>query len=323
MERLYLALSAVIFLVFLIELGKAGDPITNQIVPCQDVCKSTFQGPDRSICLRGCRFVSVLDVLEGGETSLEGIRESCLKACSEAYGTVNGSSCAFGCQSQLPAIEAKRKQLTAVSLEFDETSLFDGMSRFSDYAERMLGCMRDQFAHPMTYGWMMISASMSDGSGRVVIIRGTPVRVFQVDESFQDPQSSSSEETNLASVDTVSAWEVRRSQMKPVDPLFRDGRELVSEGYVTSDWLSCMSARTGLSKMSIVFVVFTMLIVLIWFIVGIFFPSSDSKVEDRGHQKLSIYGDMEYLTLYNEKSGGLQTKFEAVALPLPLKMQEI
>jgi len=42
---------------------------------------------------------------------------------------------------------------------------------------------------------------------------------------------------------------------------------------VDSDWLSCLAYKTGLSRMSVVFLLFTLLVVLMWFIVCVVFPT--------------------------------------------------
>jgi len=104
------------------------------------------------------------------------------------------------------------------------------------------------------------------------------------------------------------------------------GVETVSYQQVGSDWLSCLSIKTGLSKMSLLLVFFTMFILLVWFFVGFLFPSNHSRTEPSMKEKLSIYGDLEYLMPLDTKMpmgfSGSQ-KLASFAQPLPVKMQEI
>ena len=43
------------------------------------------------------------------------------------------------------------------------------------YYSRMMDCLFDQVNHQVSYGWISFSASSSDGSGRIIIIRGSPI----------------------------------------------------------------------------------------------------------------------------------------------------
>jgi len=311
----------------LIRTGYGQSPVS-EVTPCQTVCKSTYQGPDEGFCCRGCRFMSILEFINGEEMSIVEVRDACLKACGDAYGMTNASSCAFGCQSQMPALEDKRKQMAQYTMDLNEPDPFDLSARFFDYSQRMMNCMMDHLNHQMTYGWMVITSSSSlPNGGQVVIIRGTPVRILYRQEALPEYKTSNYVETNLAVVDGGATPDLKSSQLVRMDSvmLSRD-TESISYQQVGSDWLSCLSVKTGLSKMSLLLVFFTMLILLMWFIVGFLFPSSHSRSEAAMKEKLSIYGDLEYLMPIDTKVPlayhGSQ-KIASFAQPLPVKMQEI
>jgi hypothetical protein len=318
---------SVLGLVCLIRTGCAQSP-TNEIPPCQTTCKATYQGPDEGFCYRGCRFMSILEFINGDEMTLEEVRDACLKACSDAYGMTNASSCAFGCQSQLPAIQDKRKQMAQFTMDMTDADPFGLSARFFDYSQRMMSCMLDQLNHQVTYGWMVITSSSSlPNGGQVVVIRGTPIRILHRADAIQEYKTSNYVETNLAVVDGGATPDVKSSQLVRMDNMMQ-GAEVEAVGYqqVGSDWLSCLSIKSGLSKMSLLLLFFTMLILLMWFFVGFLFPSSHSHTELSVKEKLSIYGDLEYLMPIDTKVpltfNGSQ-KLASFAQPLPVKMQEI
>jgi hypothetical protein len=287
--------------------------------------------------------MSVVDFFND-ELSLKDTSIACLQACAEAYGTVNASACALGCQSQLPSVEDSRKRLAMMAdasrLNGD---LFALSSPFNDYYGRMMDCMMQHVQHQMTIGWMVFSSSSSsssDGGGRVVVIRGAPVLVFrQAPDNAAEYKTSNYLETNLLADDRGATPDVKRSQMMPmleqdVDAMSADvigaGHEFTTRGHNT-DWLSCLSAKTGLSKLSVVFIIFSTFVVLMWFIAGVFFPTPSGKKDSIPlNQKLSIYGDHDYLTTIDEKKylpgsygDATPAKFVIYAPTFPLKMQEI
>src|SRR5271165_6920152 len=87
-------------------------------------------------------------------------------------------------------------------------------------------------------------------------------------------KTSSFLEANLLADDHGATPDVKRSQLLPMvdsDDIDDSGPQFPGH---SSDWLSCLSAKTGLSKLAIVVVMFSTLIVLMWFISGVLFPST-------------------------------------------------
>jgi hypothetical protein len=250
--------------------------------------------------------MSVLDFIQGPRVLLGDVGKLCFQACSEAYGMTNSTPCAFGCQSQLPSIEMRRNQIAKMSLDEDDGR---GWMSLSDYSSRMMTCLMDQMTHRARYGWIMISSSSSDGNS-VVVVQGSPVYVGVRAEYNPETKTSDYLETNLARVDGGATPDVKRSQIMSME--FVASRVNSQEGvaksadrqaYEAYDWFSCLSAKTGLSKMSILFLCLTLLIVFVWFFVGICFPARQRDISsEQQFQKLSIYGDMDYLTPIDSKS---------------------
>jgi len=207
---------------------------------------------------------------------------------------------------------------------------------FGYYPSRMMNCLMDQMSHQVRYGWVMISSatSFSDGS-RLVVVQGSPVYIGVRAEYSPESKTADYVETNLALVDGAATANVKHSQIMSMD-LFasRVGREGVASSddgqvYSTYNWLSCLSAKTGHSKGSLVFLFVTLLLVLVWFLVGVFLPIHQRDNKDGAQlQKLSIYGDMDYLTPLDSKAAMIFSpphKFTGyTAAPLiKLPLQEI
>jgi hypothetical protein len=279
--------------------------------------------------------MSVLGFIDGPDISVEVVRGSCLQACSEAYGTTNASSCAFGCTSQLPTVEENRKQIAQIPLTDDYEGgemggPLDMPLRVGEYTQRMLGCMFDRLHYQLTFGWMVVTSTKTlANGGQVVVVRGIPVAFMrQTADESQEFKTSNYLETNLAVVDrSATPDNIKNSQLASADLYDFNDEGGVATMQGSSDWLSCLSVKTGLSKMSVVFILFTLLLVLMWFVVGVVFPSQQQATASVP-QKLSIYGDLEYLTMVDDMkpppySGGSARQPTGFAPPLPVKMQEI
>lgn len=296
-------------------------------VVCQKVCTSTFQGSDQSYCLRGCRFAVLIDLVSGSKLSLENVKTTCLSACNESYGMRNDSSCAFGCTAQLPNLEEKRKQMAEMSkaMHHEVAAMLDWSSHVSDYAERMINCMFDQ----MRLGFSSGMVVMSGGSGekrQMVIIRGTPVEVYHRKTFFGDDKMSGVMETQVSVRRHDDASEDQGHSALQGHLFVMNGRAAKesSRHEEHSDWLSSLAMKTGLSRLCVLMLLFTMSIILLWFVLGVCCPGKTSK-DNKYHksQKLSIYGDSDYLMPLSDKSpvvfGGLQKYEFTQAEPLPNK----
>jgi len=249
--------------------------------------------------------MSIIDFIQGPAVMLGDVGKLCFEACSEAYGTTNSTPCAFGCQSQLPSTEVRRNQVAKMNLDDDE-----GWMSFGEYSSRMMNCLLDRMSHQVSYGWIMISSSSSFTDGdRVIVVQGAPVFIGIGVPAELNPETKTSHyvETNLAVVDSGATQNVKHSQIMSMDffssHVSKEGVAKITDrrAYATYDWLSCLSAKTGLSKVSILFLFFSLLLVLVWFVVGVCFPTRQ-RDNTSEYQKMSIYGDMEYLTPVDSKS---------------------
>lgn len=244
--------------------------------------------------------MSLLAFIHGPMMSIEELKQTCLKTCSEAYVTTNASACAFGCQGQLPVVEERRNNLmqfrTDLERDLERNAIFEVISqRIQQSASEVINAYRGLREQVSNIRWVSISSYVNDNGDKVVVVVDGPAQV-----QLQ------------AQAELVSS-NVKVSDVKAT---------LRTE--YTIDPFSVISNKTGIDKQTLwmsLFGIISML-TLIYFYMAL---SCSSKIHEQGDQgKLSIYGDLEYLPMYdegqpeymNEKKmnlGGYE------APPLPLK----
>lgn len=285
---------------------------------CESSCAAAYsdETPDLNACKKGCRLMTIIDFMEE-QATFDELLSDCRKTCHDAYGSdVNASSCAFGCQGQMPAIDGRRKQMKAF---YDEEAPFlSPLIPVHIYFGRMMDCMMDHVRHEMTMAMMLLSASGQQG--QVIVIHAKPAGDF-------DPEYKTSNyfETNLVLADSGATPDVKRSQMmaasSEADLVVTDKRSSAE-----SDWLTCFAAKIGLSRMSLLFVLLMFFIVILWLCISSM--TTSTKLSDIPTQKLSIYGDSDYLLPFNEKVHFSYVKPQepsvmAPELPVKILIQEI
>lgn len=292
---------------------------------CELSCTAAYsdKSPDLNACKKGCRLMTIIDFMED-QATFDELLSDCRKTCQDAYGSdVNASSCAFGCQGQMPAIDSRRKQMKAF---YDEEAPFlSPLIPVHVYFGRMMDCMMDHVRHEMTMAMMLLSASGQQG--QVIVIHAKPAA------GDFDPEYKTSNyfETNLVLADGGATPDVKRSQMMAASSSLSEEKE--TDLVVTdrkrsteSDWLTCFAAKIGLSRMSLLFVLLMFFIVILWLCISSM--TTSTKLSDIPTQKLSIYGDTDYLLPFDEKLHFSYVKPQepsvmAPELPVKITIQEI
>jgi len=182
----------------------------------------------------------------------------------------------------------------------------------------MYSNMVDKLFQQVSTSW---SFYMANDDGSMVVVRSQPRYVeysFTPEkmDRLEDTKTSNYIETNLAAVDNSATPNVKHSQMHAVYPSIEEVRE-----DIPADWLSCIAKKTGLPRLLLSFTIFISAMVMIW----LCFTTAVTAPEHRIHtQKLSINGDLEYLSELGEKqllaSVHPQEK-NAQAAPLPIKIR--
>lgn len=292
---------------------------------CESKCLAAYPSTasndktmELSACRKGCRLMSIIDFVEEESTS-EVLSTTCEKACNTAYvSRDNSAACELGCQSELPTVEARRKQIQ--SYYDEEAPYLNPMIPIHAHFNRIMDCMMDHVRHEMTMAMMFLSPS--GRHGQVVMIHAQPMVKAAGNNLPEAKTSSNFLETNLVLADSGATPDIKRSQImassSEADFAESDGRR--SDG----DWLTCLAAKVGLSRTSLLFVLVMIFIGILWLFISSMTTSS-KPIESDVHpsQKLNIYGDGEFLEPISLKTYFSHFKPQepsVMAPPLPVKI---
>jgi hypothetical protein len=261
------------------------------------------------------------------EDSLNDTREACAVSCKEAYQQDDDAvACVVGCDGQYPYAEKRQQELQQFMLQ---DSPLDVVYPFL-YVHNLYSNMIDKLSHHVSISW---SYYMGSNNGQLIVMRSEPQYMLDdVSISSQDADYKTSNyiETNLAAVDNSATPNLRHSQMPHAVERDMAPLDLASESErqeAPTDWLGCVAMKTGIPRLLLSFTIFISAMVMIW----LCFTTAATAPEHRisTPQKLSIYGDLDYLSKLDEKSllasvhPQDRTDLQAAALPIKIKVDRI
>ncbi|XP_075038249.1 transmembrane protein 59 isoform X2 [Mixophyes fleayi] len=243
---------------------------------CHHVCEGTYplhtypEEGELFACHRGCRLFSICQFAED-EDDFNKTKVECDSACVEAYPQSNEQyACILGCHSQLPFAEKRQEELSnmmpRIHVLFPLTFVRAFWSDMMDSAQSL-----------MTSSWTLY---IQADNGRILVVQSEPEIQQMPPLDLEDP----SVRANM--LDTMS------SELVPGDsvgegPWSRRAGVLELDG--GSGIMKCFSINSNwLLTASLVLSI----VVLLWICCATVATASDQYVPA---EKLSIYGDMEYL----------------------------
>ncbi|XP_064604640.1 transmembrane protein 59-like [Liolophura sinensis] len=306
------------------------DTLLRDASPCVDLCTDTYsphtneKSYQHASCRRGCRLFSIMEFLaEQSDANVTKelchMMEACyiFAACSDAYDQRDDSeACQTGCSHQQP-LSLRNKDWEQPE-DLDTHFLYPLMYVHSFYSN-----MFDKVKEHMTVQW---SLYMQQDNGQLVVVQSQPreyIRENLQGDGFNTPFHL---ETNLFPLDSAATPDSKRSQLRSIR---EDGPSSYSlavdpNNFQSSDWLSCISSKTGLPRLILTGVVLLSAGVMIWLCLTAANTAPDHHVKA---EKLSINGDLEYLkeaelqkimsSLYP------QDPAQASALPIKIRVERV
>ncbi|CAH1774311.1 unnamed protein product, partial [Owenia fusiformis] len=319
-----------VFLSFFIESAAQGvfDHVLSDVSPCEDICVNTFplhtyeKADHLCYCRRGCRLFSIVEFVNDN-ADVNKTKETCRESCKEAYPIKeDGDACIIGCASQVPFAIKRQQQLELEALEEPSIHMLFPVMMVHDMYSNMVDKLRNQ----MTVSW---SFYMQADDGKMIVMKSEPRFEFNTGSSILDGSKTMNYiDTNLAVLDNSATPNVKNSQ---IDTFERDLRDIdfsmeEADSQNSSDWLECIAKKTGLSRLFLSLTILCSALAMIWLCFTTAATAPDQKLKP---QKLSIYGDLEYLKeMAVQKKLSLaeyhpQAKAEAFALPIKVKVEQV
>ncbi|XP_064625574.1 transmembrane protein 59-like [Lineus longissimus] len=300
------------------------DRVLGDDQPCNEVCENTYpqhtyeKPMHYSYCLRGCRLFSIIEFVEGAG-DVNSTKDACLNSCQEAYPKADDQqACNSGCISQVPFAVKKHKMMEDATQNIH--LLFPMM-----YMQSMCNRFMDNVAAHVSY---TSAYFMQADNGQIVIVRSQPkVYTEIITGGNNEYRTKNYLETNLMGVDNSATPNLKSAQIRP-----NDAREI---NYATSedqgqnsDWLDCVSRKTGLPRLLLSMTIFLSAFFMIWLCFTTAATAPDHRVQS---QKLSIYGDLDYLKEIKDKAllAGFHPQDktgiteQAPALPIKINVEKI
>ncbi|XP_030061407.1 transmembrane protein 59 isoform X2 [Microcaecilia unicolor] len=223
-------------------------------------------------CQRGCRLFSICQFVDDG-VDLNRTKEECESACMEAYSQTNEQyACNLGCQNQLPFAEMRQEQLQ--SLVPRVHSLFPLALVRSMWSEMM-----DSAQSFITSSWTFY---LQADDGKIVVFQSKP----QVEYVAQLPHEA--EGLSGASIDKM-AYPVPAGSNKEKSC---NHRALGYEDEEGDSILKCLSLTFKNSSWIMTVTLCLSVVVVLWICCATVATAVDQYIP---MEKLSIYGDMEYV----------------------------
>uniref|UniRef100_X2AH07 Uncharacterized protein n=1 Tax=Capitella teleta TaxID=283909 RepID=X2AH07_CAPTE len=277
------------------------------VSPCENFCDDTFPlhtydtPQDLSKCQWGCRLYSIID-LAGHFEELNETGIACSSACTDAYGippSEQNNPCSQGCTYQHDTAMKRKIQMDQYySQQMNQLSAYAPLL----YVHSIYSNMVDKLQNHVAVSWSFYAES---DSGSLVVIKSEP-HIF-----IDGMEEQKNYETNLAALENSA--NLKHSQLE---------RGLDGSQEEQTDWLSCISRKTGVSRMCISVLILMSALVMVWLCLTVVVTAPDHRVKP---QKLSIYGDLEYLKDLDDKPilSTVHPQFEAGPLPMKIPMEAI
>lgn len=282
------------------------------------VCFFLFQSYLVDVCKRGCRFFTIMEFIYNHD-NLNMTMKGCTSSCEEAYNkTEEENTCIFGCKSQVPQLKKfllGEEDPMAVNIHLVNPFL---------YVHNMYNNMVDKVWNGLSVRW---SFYMKSEDGSVIVVRSEPHFTPEFDsvEIDDDYNTAHYLETNLEEVDRSATPVIKRSQIPG-----NDGTQFAynTDGETTAanDWLTCVSKKTGLSRVFLSMLLFMSAMMMIWLCLTAMVTAPEQRVH-ANNQRLSINGDLECIK--EMKALGLEITYpqvvsdEAGPLPVKIKVQRV
>ncbi|XP_076076166.1 transmembrane protein 59-like [Mytilus galloprovincialis] len=297
------------------------DRVLDDITTCSDKCSNTYTPHtfEKSylvdVCKRGCRFFTIMEFIYNHD-NLNMTMKGCTSSCEEAYNTTDEeTTCIFGCKNQVPQLK---------KFNFDEDPMDMMNIHFINpfmYVHNMYSNMVDKVWNGLSVRW---SFYMRSGDGSVIVVKSEPQFTPEFDsiETDDDYNTAHYLETNLEEVDRSATPVIKRSQIMPREDGTQYAYNVNGENTATNDWLSCVSKKTGLSRVFLSMLLFMSAMMMIWLCLTAMVTAPDQRVH-ANNQRLSINGDLEHIK--QMKALGMEISYPQVisddAGPLPVKVK--
>lgn len=261
-------------------------------------------------CKRGCRFYSIMELVYCNHNNQNLTQQGCIASCEEAYNKSEElDACTLGCKSQVPHVVENQSQDDFMDMMYP---LMYVHSVYSSMLDRM-------------YSGMSASWSVYANNQRIIIVKSQPQFFAQIDSTDTDDEYNTANyfETNLDSVDGSATPVLKNSQILG----FGDSMEMSQsqDERNSSDWLSCVSKKTGMPRLILSLILLSCAVMMIWLCLTAAVTSPDHRIKQES-KKLSINGDLEYLREQEAMGVRLlfpQEKLDADPLPIKIKVQRL
>ncbi|XP_070564434.1 transmembrane protein 59-like isoform X2 [Ptychodera flava] len=263
------------------------DNILDDVSPCVDVCEQTYplhtypKAEHLFACKRGCRMFSIMEFVEDSN-DFNGTTIHCNAACQEAY-TLPGNmyACNLGCQNQLPFAKKRVEELAG---EPSPIHVLEPMLLVRHFYNNFL----DNAKSYVSWSWSMY---MESDNGKVYMFQSQP-QIF-TSGPWADGDNFLGSDKMLRDIETnLQALKNDDGEKGPSAAM------MISDGDDSNDWLACVSKKSGLPRWVLSATIFLSSMALLWLCCATTVTAPDQRVRK---EKLSIYGDLEYLNESKDK----------------------
>jgi hypothetical protein len=263
----------------------------------------------------------VIDLLEGADVN--STRNSCIFSCDSAYiDEAQKEACILGCNSKQPFLP----RMADVDVDFFQPPNIDmDMSFMSPmlYVHDLYSNMINKFGSSFSSSWTFY---MQMNNGKMVIVRSGPIMLDMDDQAVK---TANYYETNLEPQDKSATPDIVYSQLSKNswdtfdDSMYDINMQERQSSPSSSSWFACFSQRSDVSRFMLMVAVCLSVLGFMWLGVTALVNSGKNRNVTIKPEKLSIYGDLEYLSRLDQKqllSAMNPQQFVVEAPPLPLKL---
>ncbi|XP_043112086.1 transmembrane protein 59 isoform X1 [Puntigrus tetrazona] len=263
------------------------DGVLGNTVSCHKTCQMTYslhtypREEALYACQRGCRLFSICQFV-GDSKDLNETKAECESACREAYTQSEEQyACNLGCQSQQPFAEQRIEQLLTM---MPRIHLLYPLTLVRGFWEDMMS----QAHSFITSSWTFY---LQADDGKVVIFQSEPQVQFIPQFEFQRDESEESQSTFVdQEMKNPIYKDYPRSYIQERDRDMFIDRSNSEDDY---NLFSCLSSRNPwLPGWILTTTLVLSVLVLIWICCATVSTAVEQYVPA---EKLSIYGDMEYM----------------------------
>ncbi|XP_071954413.1 transmembrane protein 59-like [Antedon mediterranea] len=269
------------------------DSVLDDVSSCSETCENTYpmhtypENDNLVACERGCRLLSIVEFANEDQTDLNSTLKTCEGACNEAYDTNEDGNfaCSLGCKSQLPYIRQLREQYANMEPVIHMlTPLLMMQNMYHEVLDNAHGMMMSSF-----------SLFMQSDDGVVYVFESQPkLDTFTYQPKYEDQPLDLDTLVDMPSYDSSYSG--------------------------NTDWLTCVSYRSGLPEWLISLILFLSSASMIWLAFASCSTSKPHRVITP--KKTYKYLDPEWEDLMKKYPVCVAESFDesTMAEPLPLKV---